>query len=64
MKEQDHTQVTRVQGASCLEKYWTITSVEEDGPPFLQMDGGAVAVCPSQQDDIATAVDSVQDDGH
>lgn len=31
---------------------------------FLQMDGGAVAVSQSQQDDIATAVDSVQDDGH
>ena len=47
--------------------------VEEDGPPIIptDMDGGAVAVTPpavhlsqSQQDDLATAVDSVQDDGH
>ena len=47
--------------------------VEEDGPTIIptDMDGGAVAVTPpvvhlsqSQQDDLATAVDSVQDDSH
>ena len=66
VKKQYHTQVTRVQGASCLEKYWTITLVWKRMvlQSFLQVDGGAVAVSQSQQYNIATAVDLMQDDSH
>ena len=47
--------------------------VDKDGPPILptDMDGGAVVVTPpavhlsqAQRDDLASAVNSVRDDGH